>query len=77
MAARDGVPRVVAGGGDGSVDEVANGFMGLPAADRPALGVLPLGTANDFATVCRIPISTARALRPALPEHCPCIGRGA
>ena len=40
-----GVARVVIGGGDGSVSAV---LPALLAADRP-LGVLPLGTANDFA----------------------------
>lgn len=40
-----GVARVVIGGGDGSVSAV---LPQLLSADRP-LGVLPLGTANDFA----------------------------
>ena len=40
-----GVARVVIGGGDGTVSAV---LPALLAADRP-LGVLPLGTANDFA----------------------------
>lgn len=61
-AARDGVPRVIAGGGDGSVNEAANGLMALDAAARPALGILPLGTANDFATACRVPADAQAAL---------------
>ncbi|MFM7243352.1 MAG: lipid kinase YegS [Planctomycetaceae bacterium] len=61
-AARDGVPRVIAGGGDGSVNEAANGLMALDAAARPALGILPLGTANDFATACRVPADAEAAL---------------
>lgn len=65
-AAREGVPRIVAGGGDGSVHEVVNGLMALPAAVRPACGILPLGTANDFATACRIPLAAEAALRLAL-----------
>jgi lipid kinase YegS len=65
-AARDGVPRVIAGGGDGSVNEVANGLMAVDAARRPALGILPLGTANDFATACRIPTDAIEALRLAV-----------
>ena len=61
-AAIEGVPRVIAGGGDGSVNEAANGLMALDAAARPALGILPLGTANDFATACRVPLEPRAAL---------------
>jgi lipid kinase YegS len=61
-AARDGVGRVIAGGGDGSVNEIAAGLMRLDEAVRPALGILPLGTANDFATACGVPVEPAAAL---------------
>jgi lipid kinase YegS len=61
-AAREGVPRVIAGGGDGSVNEVANGLMAVAAAARPALGILPLGTANDFATACGVPTDPQAAI---------------
>ena len=61
-ASREGVPRVIAGGGDGSVNEAANALMAVDAASRPALGILPLGTANDFATACRIPMDPFAAL---------------
>jgi len=48
----DPIDVVVAGGGDGTLNEVASGLLqaGRPADETPALGVLPLGTANDFAT---------------------------
>lgn len=40
---------VVAAGGDGTVHEVVNGLMQVPAERRTAgLGVLPIGTGNDF-----------------------------
>lgn len=65
-AARDGVDRVIAGGGDGSVNEAAAGLMAVDADVRPALGILPLGTANDFATACRVPEDPAAALDLAL-----------
>lgn len=61
-AAREGVGRVIAGGGDGSVNEVAAGLAAVEAARRPALGILPLGTANDFATACGIPEEPEAAL---------------
>lgn len=65
-AARDGVPRVIAGGGDGSVNEMANGLMAVDEARRPSMGILPLGTANDFATSCRVPADVIEALRLAV-----------
>ncbi|MGU3494836.1 lipid kinase [Xanthobacteraceae bacterium A53D] len=45
------VDRVIVGGGDGSLNGAARGLIetGLP------LGVLPLGTANDFARTMKIP----------------------
>jgi lipid kinase YegS len=49
-------------GGDGTVNEVVHGLMTLPAAARPALGVVPMGTANDFAGGCHIPADPQEAL---------------
>jgi YegS/Rv2252/BmrU family lipid kinase len=48
-AARAGATRVLVIGGDGTVHEAANGIMRLPPGARPALGVIPAGTGNDFA----------------------------
>ena len=46
-AAALGVDILVAAGGDGTLHEVVNGIARLP--ERPTLGIIPLGTANDFA----------------------------
>jgi YegS/Rv2252/BmrU family lipid kinase len=46
-AARDGARHVVAVGGDGTVHEVANGL--LRSHSDAALGVVPIGSGNDFA----------------------------
>lgn len=40
---------VVALGGDGLINEVANGLMQRSAQDRPALAVIPMGSGNDYA----------------------------
>jgi len=44
-----GTPRVIAVGGDGTVHEVANGLLTRGAGAVPSLGVVPVGTGNDFA----------------------------
>jgi lipid kinase YegS len=53
---------LIAAGGDGTLNEVVHGLMDLSEAARPALGVVPLGTANDFATGCGIPPDPGEAL---------------
>lgn len=53
QAAMDGATRIIVAGGDGSVHEAANGLM--RASRETALGVVPLGTGNDFAKACSIP----------------------
>ncbi len=52
-------PIVVAAGGDGTVGAVANALMETPAI----LGILPLGTSNDFARSINIPIHIYDAVR--------------
>lgn len=54
-----GIKVVVIGGGDGTVASVANAL----AHRQVVLGVLPLGTGNDFARTLGIPIELADACR--------------
>lgn len=61
-ACAEGCLRLVAGGGDGTVNEVVDAVLNLPADERPELAILPLGTANDFATGCTIPADPLAAL---------------
>jgi lipid kinase YegS len=56
-AAQTGIDTIVAAGGDGTLHEVVNGVVAADRSVSCALGVLPLGTANDFATACGIPTS--------------------
>ena len=63
-AIADGVHTLVAGGGDGTVNEVCAALAAtdLDAHALPSVGLLPLGTANDFATACGIPAAPDAAL---------------
>jgi len=65
-AVQNGVERLIIGGGDGSVNEVVDAMAKLPREKRPILAILPLGTANDFATACKIPLESLDALRFAM-----------
>jgi len=53
---------LIAAGGDGTLNEVVHGLMALSKGARPVLGVVPLGTANDFAAGCGIPRDPEEAL---------------
>ena len=64
-AIADGAACVIAGGGDGTLGEVATALARREenADGLPSLAVLPLGTANDFATAAGIPADLLAALR--------------
>lgn len=66
QAALDGYEMVVAIGGDGTVHEVVNGLMQAPVAKRPILGVVPVGSGNDFAHSIDVPMKSDHALLHAL-----------
>lgn len=61
-----GVSTVIAGGGDGTINEVATALVSCEGENVPALGILPLGTANDFATSAAIPEPLDKALQLAI-----------
>ena len=56
----DGESRVLVAGGDGSVHEAVNGLM--QSQSPAALGLLPLGTGNDFAKANGIPLQPQLAI---------------
>jgi lipid kinase YegS len=67
-AIADGVGTLVAAGGDGTLSAVAAALAQRDddAQGLPSLGVVPLGTANDFANAARIPLAADAALRLVL-----------
>lgn len=65
------VDRIVAFGGDGTLSEVINGVMHLPAKGRPELGYIPAGTTNDFASgvgLSRNIVKSAQTVLTGIPE---------
>jgi diacylglycerol kinase (ATP) len=52
-AVTEGFKRIVAAGGDGTINEIVNGIAG----HNVTLGLLPLGTMNVFATELGLPVN--------------------
>ena len=63
-AIADGVDTVVAAGGAGTLSEVATtlAHRDEDAEALPTLALVPMGTANDFASAAQIPVDPSQAL---------------
>lgn len=66
-AIRRGFDIIIAAGGDGTIYEVVNGMAEFE--ERPKLGILPVGTTNDFARALHIPRHWDRAVDIILRQH--------
>lgn len=80
QAVADGASRFVVAGGDGSVHEAVNGLM--QSSGSAAMGVVPIGTGNDFAKACGIPLEwqdaavlLAQRMRDEAPPRAIDVGR--
>ena len=64
-AARQGNDAVIVAGGDGTVNEAINGLMRarLDGIAGPALGILCVGTGNDFAASLELPVKLEKAVQ--------------
>jgi len=59
-ALQAGYPTLIAGGGDGTLRDVAEAMA--QAKSKASLALLPLGTANDFARAAGVPLEPLAAL---------------
>lgn len=66
QAGDQGYDMVIAMGGDGTVHEVVNGLMQVQEKKRPILGIVPIGSGNDFAHAIDLPEKPDVALVHAL-----------
>jgi len=66
QAADEGCDLVIAMGGDGTAHEVMSGLMQVPENKRPVMGIVPIGSGNDFAYSIGITQKPAHALAHAL-----------
>ena len=57
---------VVCHGGDGTLNEVVNGLLSIPAEFRPEVSYLPGGSTNDFAASLNISSDPALAAQSAM-----------
>jgi diacylglycerol kinase (ATP) len=62
VAAEDGCEAVFVAGGDGTLNETVNGLASAGSLDRIAVGIIPFGTGNDFASALGIPLDVEAAL---------------
>ena len=58
ITSQEGSGAVIAVGGDGTLHEILNGFKNF---DNYSLGLIPLGTGNDFAEAAKLPKVPERA----------------
>ena len=63
--AEDSVDAYVVAGGDGTLNEVANGLL-ANSKKPPLIGFIPIGSGNDFARNMQIPTVPREALRNVL-----------
>jgi diacylglycerol kinase (ATP) len=71
-ATKNGYKRIVAAGGDGTVNEVVEGLtrasndLNLSFEDRPEVAIIPIGRGNDFSFIAKIPKNLNEACKLAV-----------
>ena len=69
---------VIAVGGDGTINEVANGFLrdDKPVRPEAVLGIIPIGTGGDFRRTLQLPSDIAEAVEVIAAGHALTIDMG-
>ena len=57
-AVKNGIPRVISVGGDGTMNEIASALVNT----NTALGIIPMGSGNGLARHLKIPLKTEKAI---------------
>lgn len=60
---------VLALGGDGLIHETVNGLMKIADKERPQLGVLPMGTGNDYARTVGMSFKIEQSVAEIIKTH--------
>ncbi|WP_251518446.1 MULTISPECIES: diacylglycerol kinase [Staphylococcus] len=58
---------LIAAGGDGTLNEVINGIAEHP--ERPSIGIIPMGTVNDFGRALHLPTDIMSAIDVIIEGH--------
>src|SRR5699024_10288120 len=58
---------LIAAGGDGTLNEVINGIAEHP--NRPKIGIIPMGTVNDFGRALHLPNDIMSAIDVIIEGH--------
>ncbi|MGO2593324.1 MAG: diacylglycerol kinase [Staphylococcus equorum] len=58
---------LIAAGGDGTLNEVVNGIAEQP--NRPSIGIIPMGTVNDFGRALHLPNDIMSAIDVIIEGH--------
>jgi YegS/Rv2252/BmrU family lipid kinase len=69
QAVEEGAEVILVHGGDGTLNEVVNGYLSHPKHERTALALLPHGTGSDFAKTLELPRDPERAATQLLSGH--------
>lgn len=63
QACEAGAKKIIAAGGDGTINEVINGILRAGNEILPAFGIIPVGTANDFAANIGLNVDLRSSIR--------------